>query len=309
MAFCFSLAIMGFAVCWRLVRLLGGSRQTAAAAMAIVASTPALHWTASVFKDDFLMATLQVGCSACFLRWRADGSFRWILLGCWFLGSSFGVKHSALFAAVGLGLLVLQAIWQQRRRMLALAAIAVILASTASVWHVRAYRRAGDPAYPAGLHLASRAFNRPVEVALSPLTRTARLLRNVHGHGHAAIFESILPAPAGIIFGFLIPLMFLARRDRWAGSRRTIGFIVAVGFSYWLMTASNLRYVVTPLLLLACLLAVALSRACAGSSPATRRLLSGVVVYGLLFGWTGSLIIENSAPQVRYVAGLLSADA
>src|SRR5690606_5714807 len=147
----------------------------------------------------------------------------WILLGCWFLGSSFGVKHSALFAAVGLGLLVLRAIWRQQRHTVAVAAVAVILASTASVWHVRTYRLTGNPAYPEGADLAAVAFKNPAERSLNPLERVGYFLRYVHGQRQDAIFESILPAPAGALFGFLFPLMFLADRDRWSGDRRAIG--------------------------------------------------------------------------------------
>src|SRR5690606_19794880 len=42
--FCLALSLLGLAVCWRLVRLLGGSQQTGAAAMAVIASAPFLHW-------------------------------------------------------------------------------------------------------------------------------------------------------------------------------------------------------------------------------------------------------------------------
>src|SRR5690606_6139111 len=110
--FCFGLSLLGLALCFQVVRLLGGSRQAAAAVGAIVASAPFLSWTASVLKNDWPLATFQIASAICFLLWRADRNVRWILLGCWFLGSSFGVKHSALFAAVGLSLLVLQALWQ-----------------------------------------------------------------------------------------------------------------------------------------------------------------------------------------------------
>jgi hypothetical protein len=76
----------------------------------------------------------------------------------------------------------------------------------------------------------------------------------------------------------------------------------------WIMTALNVRYALTLFLLLACLLAVALSQSYGGATQLGRVLLAAVTAYGLLFGWLGTLIIENSGPQIRHVLGLSPAE-
>lgn len=308
-AFCFSLTIGGLALCWRLTRLIGGTRSAALAALAIMAAAPAVHWMASVLKNDFLMATLQIACLVCFLHWRSSHNFRWVLAGCWLLGSSFGVKHTAIFAAVAIGLLGLQALWQQRSRLTALAAVAVLFAVSGSMWHVRTYLLAGDPAFPSSQELAVRAVDSPATSYRShPLTRLPRTIYKLHGHSGAYQFENILSAPLGIINSLLFPLLlFLPNRGKGT-LRGPVGVVVCVTLAYWVFTIGNVRYAVTPLLLLPSLLSIGLFHVHQTASARLRFVLSAIVIYGLFFGWTGGLIIENSGPQIRYVAGAISAD-
>jgi hypothetical protein len=86
-----------------LAREAGSTRSATLTGIAAIVTMPVFHWTASVAKNDLMMVLFELAALECFLCWRRDGAFRWILAGAFLLASAFDVKHVALFGAVPLG--------------------------------------------------------------------------------------------------------------------------------------------------------------------------------------------------------------
>lgn len=114
-------------------------------------AVPFLHWSGTAFKNDMALATYQLGALLCFFRWRESRNFRWIVLGTFLAGMSFGVKHVALFGAVPIACLFGYAAWQQNRRIVAGALLGTVFLCFGMFWHARTYLAKGSPRLP-GLH-------------------------------------------------------------------------------------------------------------------------------------------------------------
>ncbi|MCL5746331.1 MAG: hypothetical protein M1541_20770, partial [Acidobacteria bacterium] len=285
-----------------IVRRSGASRLSVLAGVVGAGSMPFLHWSGSVAKNDMALALYQLAALDAYLRWRESGHFRWVWLGTFFLAASFGVKHVALLGGISIGLLYLQAVWRQKRRRLAAAALAVIFGVFGLCWHARAFRLTGNPVYPERLSRGVR-----LDTPSPPWAKTQkvpyRILRPWRLlYDGKPFFESPLAQPMGVVLLMSLPVWLLVRRRDASPTEKACLFFAGVSLAYWVYHIPALRYALAPLALLVALTAARLpllgvlyGRWCGVSAAVA-------LAYALLFGACGVLIIEVNAPQIRYFA-------
>jgi hypothetical protein len=258
------------------------------------ASTPFLHWTAFVAKNDTPLAFFLLASLVCLLRKR-------VLLATVFLALAFGIKHVALFGAIGLTPLFLREIWQSPKRIRTLAAVAALFLALGTFSLVRTYVLTGNPLYPEN---ASRTVD--VSVVNHPYQSTGeRVMRYVgipwllHFDGQRA-FESSSPNPMGfwLVFFALAALSWII--DRTTALRLTLLFC-GIYLLYWVSILVTLRYAFVPILLLISLTAPALFRL-------PRWLSVPAAFYCLTFSLAVCTLIEVSPPQLLWAAGRLNTD-
>lgn len=292
-------------LCAGIARELGATRDIAWFAVFGVMTMPAAVWMGSVVKNDFLMAGFQIASLLCVLRHQRQGRPSWLALGAFLLGASFAVKHSALFGAPALGLLLARGAWKSARKW-KLGLVAGILIAAGFVWHARTYVLTGNPVYPVAISRAAAAVD--ASDPGSPVNNTARfakILRDMHLNG-PVVFENILPAPLGILPALFVPFAFLPVRGAEDRERRQVLFFVSVTFIYWIATMNNVRYLIAPLLLLPVLVAQPLARVWSEGSRATQVLVSAAILYAAATGALGAAIINNSPNQARLLAGRIT---
>ena len=126
-------------------RACGLARADAMLGVIVVATIPFLHWTGSIIKNDLHVAFLQLGSLLAYFRSRREDERRWLLLGVFLLASSMGVKHTAAFVALPIGLLYLSVTWRRPRLLAQLALVSILFGAH---WHMLTFARTGNPAHP-----------------------------------------------------------------------------------------------------------------------------------------------------------------
>jgi hypothetical protein len=125
-------------------REIGASPLGCVLGLSIAATVPFLHWTGSVVKNDAAATLFLLAALACYLLWFSHRSLRHIYLMGFFIGSSFGVKATALFGALPLAFLAAYGWWQHGNR----ARTAAVLCDRQSNLPQR-YLKCRDSRYPA----------------------------------------------------------------------------------------------------------------------------------------------------------------
>lgn len=257
-------------------------------------SLPFLHWTAFVAKNDFPLAFFLLASLVCLLEKRP-------LLASFFLAMAFGIKHVALFGAVGLTPLFLREIWLSRRRVRTFFAVAAIFLAFGTVSLIRTWRLTGNPLYP-----ESAARTTDISVVNHPYHSTSeRVMRYVgipwllHFDGQRA-FESSSPNPMGFWLVFFLLGWMAWIVDRSVALRLTLLFCF-VYLLYWVSILVTLRYAIAPFLLLTALTAPALFRL-------PKWLSMAAAFYCLFFSLAVMTLLEVTAPQLLWMAGRLDSD-
>ncbi len=277
-----------------ILRRVGMDRLGTLAGTTVAASMPFLHWTGSVANNDAALALYQLAAVDAYLRWEKSGRFRWIWLGTFLLAASFSVKHVALLGGVAIGLLYLHAVWSERRRLRALAALALIFCAFGLCWHVRAWWLTGNPVYPERLS-HSVSIQTQVTPAMRKFTRPWRLLYN-----GKAFFESPLEYPMGAVLLLSLPAWLLVRQRISSSGERACLVFIAITLTYWIYHIPALRYAAAPLALLAALTAARLPALAGSYGRWTSASVTAALAYALLFGVCGALIVEVNGPQLDY---------
>jgi 4-amino-4-deoxy-L-arabinose transferase-like glycosyltransferase len=316
-AFYFGLAVAG---AWCVGRRLEASRAATLLGVAAAVVMPAVHFPGVTVKNDPAIAADCLACLLCYFHWREQRRPAWFLLGTFFLAAAFGVKHTAAFAAVGLAPLWLYALWQSRGLRLRLAAgTALISLLTAGVWHLRAVMLTGNPTYPYHAGAMAEAVlegpgkkDAPGDKSWAALMSVPQSFVDLHRDG-SLVYESILPAPAGIFLILLLPAPLLCRSRHRFGLAASLFVFASLVVWAPAMTAlrslhadMTLRYVVPAFLVWPLLLAAPVTNLYQGFPRPARLIMAGVVAYAFLLPWTGLLIVENSGNQARYLAGSVS---
>ena len=264
---------------------------TVAAAM-----MPFAHWTGANSKDDWAMVFFEAAALLAFLRWLETRNRAWIFLGGLFLGSSFAIKHIALFGAVPLICFFLYAC----RRIRPALVFCAILAASALYWHARTAYLTGNPVYPSALRQTVRD-TKPRGPYGGRIGRFIPRLRAPIRRSPA--FESPLPNPAGIALLAFLPFAILLRGPRLPARRACLIFC-GVYLAYWLAVVPILRYAMLPLILVTAILA---GKAVEffdwpASGRFTRFSIAGSFVGVLLFALLGIAIIEINSPMLALYA-------
>jgi len=289
---------------YALARHLKVSRAATVVGLVAAASIPFLHWTGSSFKNDFLLALYQMGSLYCFLRYRDERRGHWIYVGVFLLASSFGVKHTAVFGAVPLGLLYLTVTWRRPR----LLAICFLIGLTFGFhWHARTYQLTGNPLYPRAAKDAGQRVlpRRGARRSTAVLYLTYPWV--VHFDGEKT-FESPSNNPCGVFLVLFAPMALWIRRRGWNTAELVCLFAVLLHLAYlgyvWLI----IRYALVPFCILAMLTASRLMSFYESSGRIVKGSLLGAVAYSFLFALLPTMITEINAPQFLYFAGRLDRD-
>ena len=258
------------------------------------AAIPFLHWTAFVAKNDFPLAFFLLASLACLLHKR-------LLLATVFLAMAFGIKHVALFGAVGLTPLFLREIWQSPKRLKTLLAVAAIFLSLGTISLVRTYLLTGNPLYPESTSRTAdfSVVSHPYQSNGERVMRYAGIPWLLHFDGQRA-FESSSPNPMGLWLVFFALAVLAWIPDRSVALRLTLLFCV-VYLLYWVSILVTLRYAIAPIMLITALTAPALFRL-------PRWLTVAISFYCLLFSLAVCTLIEISAPQLLWWAGRIDTD-
>lgn len=263
---------------------------------------PFAHWVGAISKNDYPLAMFQLATLYAVLRVRESAEPRWFLLGSTMLGLSFGVKHTTLFLAIPLGLLLL---WELRRsaRPIRLACGMVLLFLAAGFfWHARTYALTGNPLFPAEIARGARTV--PAIDGTRPSRWTVHALYPWYAHFDGIkVMEGPTDSPAGFYLLFFWPLWLLFRRRREPAENAVL-FCLLVFYLYWAYIWGVLRYGLAPALLLSILVARR-AEALAGMHVALRRLTAVALAYTMAFALLPTLMLEVNAPQLAYLAGRL----
>lgn len=280
-------------------RACGSDRFSAVAGIVFAASIPFLHWTGSVAKNDLAVAFFLLAGLDCYLRWKDSGSFGWIRLGVFFVAIGAGVKFTAVFGMVPLGLLYLYAAWRQPRWLRAVASLAAVFAVFGLFWPARSLALSGNLLDPLKMHMALSGTGKRLGAGWqAQALRFVRMPWTLHFQGQRH-FESPSPNPLGIFFVLFAPAWLLAHR-RWGNSsERACILFCGLGLLSWAALVSWPRAAIAPLILLAVLTARRLLEFSAGSARIVRGSIHAAAAYCLLFALPVAMIIEINAPQLR----------
>jgi len=288
--------VLSLFVVFLIARSCGLNGATAFTGIVVAAMMPFAHWTGANAKDDYAMVFFEAAALLVFIRWLETRNRAWIFPGALLLGSSFAVKHIALFGAVPLICFFLYAC----RRIRPALVFCAILAASALYWHARTTYLTGNPVYPASLRqsVSRRPPRHPGH------GRLARFVPRWRGPIRKSLaFESPLPNPAGIALLAFLPFAILLRGPRLP-SRRACLVFCGVYLAYWLAIVPMVRYAILPLGLAVVLL---VGKAMAFfDRPESGRLarvsIAGSLVGVLLFALLGIAIIEINAPMLALFA-------
>ena len=264
-------------------------------AVATAALLPFAHWSFSNSKNDSAMVFFQAAALLAFIRWLETRHRAWIFAGALFLGSTFAIKHVALYGAIPLVFFFLYA---AKRVRIALVFFAILVAS-AGYWHVRTGLLTGNPIYPAtigrGLQVGGRG---PAE---NKLVRVCLVAWRAQFKGERT-FESPLPNPMGVVFLVFLPLVILVPSAKLPARRACLIFC-AMYLPYWIATAGIVRYAILPISLLVMLL---IGKAKSFYDELDNRLarvsIAVALAATLLFACLGIAIIEVNGPMLMLFA-------
>jgi hypothetical protein len=295
--------VLSLLLLFLIARSCGLNQAAAFVGVAAAAMLPFAHWSGSNSKNDWAMVFFQAAALLAFLRWLETRSEVWIPAGALFLGSTFAIKHVALFGAIPLFCFFLYA---SRRRLRLALLFCVIAIASALYWHARTAWLTGNPVYPTAIS-QSWTQGRPKAPGQSRLQRFWRVPWRAQFDG-VTEFESPLPNPMGLALLVFLPLAILVPGPS-TSARRACLLFCGIYLAYWILTVGMLRYAILPISLLAVLLA---AKATAFYDMLNGRLLratvAGAFAGTLLFAVLGIAIIEVNAPMLMLFSGRIGPD-
>jgi hypothetical protein len=254
------------------------------AGLTAATSLPFLHWTAFVAKNDFPLAFFLLASLYCLSQKR-------LMPATFFLAMAFGIKHVALFGAIGLTPVFLWTIWQSERRIRNFVAVGALFLAFGTLSLVRTYALTGNPIYPERGNRTTdfSVINHPYQSTYERVMRYAGIPWLLHFDGRRA-FESTSHNPMGAWLVFFWPALIPFLRKRHAA-------LVFIGLYllYWVSILVTLRYAIAPILLIAALSAAPLEKLPRWPSIAAAS-------YCLFFSLTVCVLLEVTAPQLVWLA-------
>src|SRR5271165_2974410 len=298
--------VLSLLLLFLIARSCGLNNAAALVGVVVAAMLPFAHWTGSNSKNDWPMVFFQAAALLVFLRWLETRNQAWIPVGALLLGSTFAIKHVALFGAIPLLCFFLYAIRYSTRRLRLALAFCTILAASALYWQARTAYLTGNPVYPASLTKSWTVERRTVPNE-SRLPKFLRVPWWAHFKGWR-YFESPLPSPMGFALLVFLPLAILVPGSS-SPARRVCLLFCGIYLAYWMPMVGMLRYAILPISLLAALLT---GKTTAFYDRLGGRLLPATVAGALagvfLFAVLGIAIIEVNAPMLMLLARRIGPD-
>ncbi len=286
-------------------RLCGVSRLGCLIGLALYAAMPVASWTGAIAKNDFPLTFFQLAALYAVLQARdrqEDRPGGWLLLTAFFLGLSFGVKHVALFGAIPIGLLALDAVRRRRGAVRLAASMALVFALAGLFWHARTYVLTGSPIYPANTRVATTPL-RAVDLSIHSRPEAYWLYPWIAHFDGGAVLESPTSAPMGFALLLFGAVWALVKRREASPAERACWLYLGLYYLYWIYVWGVLRYALAPLLVLCLLLGGRIAGLAAQAAP--RRIVQATLIYSFAFALLPGMILEVNAPQLAYFAGRL----
>ncbi len=286
-------------------RRCGLGRMPAVAGVIVGSTIPFIHWTGSIVKNDQALSYFLLASLYCYLRGRKSGNSNWLRLGAFQLAMGFGVKHVAIFGAIPLGVLYLQALWRRPDRRRLAAELAVILLGCGLWWHLRTFLLTGSPVYPFEIATAVEQWQ-PMEGSPRPALPVLFVQYPwiTHFQGRRS-FESPSPNPCGVFLVLFWPLWLFVRRRPALPQERACLLFIALYFLYWGYVWAVLRYFIVPLMLLIVFTTARLFWLHEHSGRVVRGTIQAALAYSFIFAMLVTMLLEVNAPQLRLFAGQL----
>jgi len=302
--------ILSLALLFQIARACGLNKVAAFAGVVTAGMLPFAHWTGANAKNDSEMVFYQAAALLAFIRWLETRRTVWIPIGALFVGSTFAIKHVALFGAIPLVCFFLYASYcsshYSSQRLRAALIFCLILAASGLYWHARTAFLTGNPVYPAALRQSWKQGSSKAP-GQSRLTRFWRIPWRAQFDG-LRTFESPLPNPMGIALLVFLPLAFLAPGAS-TPARRACLLFCGIYLAYWTATIGILRYAVLPVSLLVVLLAGKATAFYDRLGGRFMRASAAAAFAGvLLFAVLGIAIIEVNAPMLMLFARRIGGD-
>jgi hypothetical protein len=292
----FALALL---VAFALARRCGISRSAAVAGLGFIAIMPYLHWSGSEAKNDFAMAFFLLCALEACLIWRDNRDFRWIYLSAFFLAAAFGIKHTALFAAVPLGVMYIAALQGLSHRWRSASLLALLFLATGTVWQVRTFALTGNPVYPfQPAILAAVHTDRPAATSMEKLTQWLGTPWRAQFEGSGP-FESKSPSPLGAVFVFFLPAWLWARREGSRKAETWCLFFAGLYLLYWSLEMAWLRFAIVPVVLLLLFMVDRLVRVYDAAPRLVRFVLAGSLFYCGIFSLCVVTFLEIDNVQFK----------
>lgn len=288
------------AVGFGIVRRAGVSRSSAVLGLLVVATVPFLHRTGVIVKNDPLLFLFQLSSLLAWMRARDEKDDRWLWAATVFLALSLGVKHTSIFGAIPLGLMLLWSTWRRPKLLAGLMAVGVVVGG---LWFLRAYRETGNPVYPLGARVASTQWQSKGVFERPPLWQVYALYPwSVHYAGNST-YGSPSDNPVGMAIPLFLVGWLLVRRRKPNRNEFAVLLFCGIYYIYWGYIWGIVRYFMGPLLLLI-VLTVARARGywdSAGIWP--RRFGLGALTWSFVFAVPPTMMFEINAPQLQYLSG------
>lgn len=284
-------SILSLLLLFAIARSCGLDKTAAFVAVATAALLPFAHWSFSNSKNDSAMVFFQAAALLAFIRWLETRHGAWIFAGALFLGSTFAVKHVALYGAIPL---ICFFVYAAKRLRVVLIFCAIFVASSV-YWHVRTGLLTGNPIYPATIHRGLQVGGKgPPE---NKFVRVCLVAWRAQFKG-GRTFESPLPNPVGIVFLVFLPLVILVPSVKLPARRACLIFC-ATYLPYWMVTAGIVRYAILPIsLLVVLLMGKAKTFYDELDVPLARASVAVALAGTLLFACLGFAIIEVNGPML-----------
>jgi hypothetical protein len=306
-AFAWLPLLLAFVAGWAAERANAAWAMTAAA---LVATVPVIYDVASSGYVDLALALYLALAVRAAARWCVGSAWTELPMFALALGFALGVKVTAMFPVLLLGLVVLLGARRAGHRLPVTALAIAAAAMVGAPWYVRTWRLTGSPFFPYFLDIW------PGDASGWDATRSVmiRVFNSAYGGDKSVLGYLVLPVrlslmgqrdiPAlyenvlGVAFLIAIPLLVWALWCRRLGAEAgVVTGVAATLFVWWAASAQVLRYLI-PVVPLAAVVAVRAAVAVAGGARAARWLRATLLVpagASLLVGLTWFL---SEAPMM-----------
>lgn len=290
---------------WLIARECGAGRQAALLGVTLLMAVPAVNWTSSVAKNDAALAVCILSGLYAYLRYLGEGLTTVLLWGAVLLAAALHVKQPAVFGGLAVTALFLHAAWKSGRPARVVAQVALIGIVVAPAYFVRAAWYTGNPLYPEEVNDAVIGTIDDYQERRTFGGRMVGVFREINFAGQTA-WEYTSPSanPLGASLVVFAPLLILAlppRRRWWA-----VVVFACIYYLGWATMFATVRYIIAPLSVLLPLFAVQFNRLWDESQALVRLSLAAALVFCLLFGLWGTMLVEVNAPLLAYFTGRLS---